>query len=115
MQPYSSTQLRHARRRASMMLFKTQLNPNKPITEPIDSLFYRKSFLENAPAAEKEQLLAYSSDFLSKHPSLHLLLRQNIDLSEMSSKHFQSNPRHRGPYYPVCVASFGGLLYALMQ
>lgn len=78
-----------------------------------DTLVYRKGFEEETSLvdAEKNQILSYLGERLSRSDALFIRAKDCIDQSEMSSDYFHNYPRKfRGAYYLVVLKFIASLM-----
>lgn len=78
-----------------------------------DSLVFRKGFEEETSLTdhEKNQILSYLEEKVSRNDSLFIKAKHFIDESEMSSDYFHNYPRKfRGAYYRVVLKFIAGLM-----
>lgn len=78
-----------------------------------DTFVFRKGFEEETSLTddEKNQILSYLEEKVSRSDALFIKAKECIDQSEMSSDYFHNYPRKfRGAYRPVVMQFLAGLM-----
>ncbi|WP_018758478.1 hypothetical protein [Paenibacillus terrigena] len=101
---FTNEQLDDSFKSASFVVFRAK---------GFDSLVFRKGFEEETSLTddEKNQILSYLEEKVSKSDALFIKAKDCIDQSELSSDYFHNYPRKfRGAYYPVVLKFIAGLM-----
>ncbi|MFC7680317.1 hypothetical protein [Paenibacillus sp. GCM10028914] len=78
-----------------------------------DTFVFRMGFKEELSLtdAQKDQILSYLEENVSRNDHLYIKAKAYIDQSEMSSDYFHKYPRKfRGAYRPVVMQFISGLM-----
>ncbi|TDG00908.1 hypothetical protein [Paenibacillus piri] len=78
-----------------------------------DTFVFRMGFKEETSLtdAQKDQILSYLEENVSRNDPLYIKAKAYIDQSEMSSDYFHNYPRKfRGAYRPVVMQFIAGLM-----
>lgn len=79
----------------------------------IDTLVFRKGALLDKNITQQKQLIKLSELYLNAHPVLKSIVKNHIDMSEMSSGLYHNPPhKFRGSYRKVVVKTFAGIMAA---